>query len=127
MSTFELTGANDFAFVDGNLVLVSNLAQEVAIDLKTCLQMFLGEWFLDTRLGMPYFQAILGVKQPQLPALKKIFDSAIRQREGVADVPLLEVTFDSAARTLRVDLRVLTSDGFIITGGTHAPFIVELS
>lgn len=93
----------------GDLVLVSGrdaVRQHLAIRLRT----FLGECFLDTRVGMPYFQQIL-VKDPNVSAVRALYRKAIMTTPGVTDLKALEVTVDWSTRTASVAFAVETTDG----------------
>src|SRR4051812_33496809 len=99
MSTFAMTTDGDLDFSTGNLVVVTDPNEEVAIDLQTRLRFFLGEWFADTRIGVPYYERVF-VKAPDIPALKRMFNSIIREVEGVSDILQLDFIQDTAERTL---------------------------
>jgi hypothetical protein len=124
VTTFLQTSTNDFDLTSGNLVLVTDPAQQIAIVLRNRLQFFEGEWFLDTRLGVPYFQFVL-VKAPDLQLITRMFTKIALGVEGVVQVLEMTPAFDAGARVLTMTMRVLTSTGAIISGGTSQPFIVE--
>lgn len=92
----------DFILVDG--------VDAIAQDCDIRLQFFLGEWYLDTRLGVPYYQQILG-KKPRIQAVKGIFRDAILTTPGIQSVFQLEIDFVSATRTLTVSFRAETVEG----------------
>lgn len=85
---------------DGDLHLLSDL-DAVKQDITIRLQMFRGEWFLDTEEGMPYFQEIL-VKNPNINAIKTLFANAILSTPTVTSVNNLALDYDKALRTLLV-------------------------
>jgi len=104
-----LLEGGDTALEKGDLVLVDGvdaIEQHLRIRLKT----FKGEWFLDQRAGMPYFQSIL-VKAPNLPVIVGIYRKAILTTPGVTGVDDLAVNFDAATRSLSVRFSAQTSDG----------------
>lgn len=102
-----------------------NLATgEAAIEqnLRIRLRFFLEEWFLDLRLGIPYFREIL-IKNPNLQLVRSIFREAVLGTAGINAVNDLTVAVNSSTRTLAVD--------FIATMDTGAelvfnPFIIEI-
>ena len=55
---FALTSTGDLDFSTGNLRLVTG-AEEIAQKLKVRYGFFFGEWFLDTRLGVPDIQQLM--------------------------------------------------------------------
>mgnify|MGYP002651094048 FL=1 len=58
-----------------------NVQQRLFIMLRT----FMGEWFMDTQHGIPYFQRILGRKTPKA-AVDRIFQEKILAEQGVAEI-----------------------------------------
>lgn len=103
----------DLRLVDGQFVLVEGIEAKRQ-DLTVCLRWFKGEWFLDARTGMPWFQKILGTRTP-LPGIERIFRRAITQRAWVAAIESIRLVFDRASRTLRVaELRVRAVDGDVV-------------
>lgn len=126
MTVFAQDSNNDISFVGGKMSLVRNNAEQVAILLKNRLQFFLGEWFLDVREGIPYYDVVM-VKNPDLNLLSRMFRKVILATEGVAQIDVLTTDLDAALRKLTVTIRVLTDDGFYISGGTDTPFIVEVT
>lgn len=127
MTVFAQDSNNDISFVGGKITLVRTNADQVAILLKNRLQFFLGEWFLDVREGVPFYDVVLGVKSPDLDVIGRMFRRIILDTEGVAQILQLDASLVAATRTLTVTLRVLTDDGFYISGGTDTPFIVEVT
>lgn len=95
--------------VKGDFVLATGrdaITQHLRIRLRT----FRGEWFLDRRVGLPYYQQIL-VKGPNLAAVKALYRRAIMETPGVTELRHLEVTMDHATRSAAVAFGVETIDG----------------
>ena len=126
MSTFAQETDNDLKVVNGQLVLVTDVAEEAAICLRNKLQFVQGEWFLDTRVGMPYF-AFFFVKNPDLLLLRSLLRTAILSVEGIDSIIDLNTTLDKARRKASFKFRARAANGKIITGGSGQPFIVEPS
>jgi hypothetical protein len=61
----------------------------------------LGEWFLDTSAGIPYFQQIF-FDVPDDAILRTIFRRAVEAEPFVIAVPTCTVEIDRAVRTLNV-------------------------
>lgn len=96
---------------DGSDLLLVDGVDAIAQDLTTRLRTFLGEWFLDKRVGMPYFQQILGQK-PRLNLLNSIFANAILQTPGIiGPINDLVIEFDGVTRNLSVSFRCDTVEG----------------
>lgn len=100
---------DDLDIVGGDLRLVGGVE---AIDqhLTTRLRFFKGEWMLDQSVGVPYFDSIF-VKAPNLAVIRAIYNRAILTTPGIESVTSLDVTFDQAARRLRVSFAATTVDG----------------
>ncbi len=69
-----------------------------------------GEWFLDTRVGMPYFEKIL-VKNPDTVVIGALFRKAILEQPGIVEITRFELEFDSAARQLSLAFTAKKDDG----------------
>ncbi len=107
----------DLMIAKGNLVLTDDTSGETASQLVACrLRTILGEWFLDTRLGVDYFGQIL-VKDPNLAAIGALLKSAILATPGVANVSSFTQTYDAQKRSLGVTWAG-TSTGGAPIGGT---------
>lgn len=92
-------------FVAGEELAV--IAQRVTIRLRT----FLGEWFLDETIGVPYFQEILGGKGVE-GAASAIFRSVVENTDGVNSLD--EITVTRTDRLLDVRLRASTDAGELV-------------
>lgn len=94
------------------------IAQRIAIRLK----FWLGEWFLDTRQGVPYIERVL-VAAPDLAVIRALFMRVIKSTPGVARVEDLTLRRDREARRLYVE----NFRAVLVSGSTmqlEAPFIV---
>lgn len=81
----------------------------IAQDCDIRMQFFLGEWYLDTRLGIPYYQEILGQKTT-IQAVKGILREAILSTPGIQSVFELELDLTSD-RNLAVSFRAESVEG----------------
>lgn len=81
-----------------------------------------GEWFLDQRLGVPYFQDIL-VKNPDRRLIQEIFRTVLRTTPGVKRVESFTAALERATRILTVTFVAVLDDGSVITAA-DVPFIV---
>ena len=128
MSTFAIDGNNDALLVvnakgkkDLSLITDEVIAGSTKLFLRG--QFFEGEWFLDTREGIPYFRLIL-VKNPDLSQIRRIFRAWLLSVDIVARVDRLVLNFDRPSRQLSMNFAVTAVDGRHITGGFGQPFIV---
>ena len=80
--------------------------------LKQRLLTILGEWFLNTEIGLPWFQELSqkGIEDDRVTAL---IMRVIAETEGVTEVVEFDLSLDRAARRLNVDFRVTSPEGEI--------------
>jgi hypothetical protein len=105
----KLDSDHDLAIENDTLVLVDGI-DAIRQELDIALQFFLNEWFLDTRLGLPYYEKILG-KKPRINVIKGVFRDAILQVNGVNSIFDLNIDFSAATRILSVEFRAGTVEG----------------
>lgn len=86
--------------------------------LKIRLQTFLGEWFINTVYGVPYWQRLLGIKQTSKAAADLIFQQEILKEEGVKEIVSFESTFVNRKYSLVFKVRV-------VTGEVSAPIVIQ--
>lgn len=86
----------------------------VAQRLSENLSFFLGEWFLDLREGIPYWDHIIGAK-PDLGLIESLYRSAILGTPGVGAITALQIAFDRASRALSVRFTAALKDGTLIS------------
>lgn len=96
MMDFKLNSATyDLSIVGGNLVSVTS-SDEVAQNVGIRLQTYLGEWFLDNRLGLPWYQDILGKKD--IRGSNLAIRNCIATTTGVDKVVSFSPLFDTTTR-----------------------------
>ena len=101
----------DLVLHDGDVLLIDN-AERVAQQILITLRFWLGEWFLDTKDGIPYLEYVL-VKLPNLLHIRQIFTEAMEKVDGVKRVEEMNLAFDVKNRSLRVDYEASTDYGLI--------------
>jgi hypothetical protein len=107
-----LDSNNDLIIEGGQLKLVLD-AEEAIQHVRSRLQFYLEEWFLDTKAGTPYFQQIF-TKPANLANIESIFKSRILNTPEVER--LLEFSMDyegGSTRKLTVSFSAETSFGII--------------
>lgn len=92
--------------------------QTVGQRLKIRLLTFMGEWFLDTTYGVPYWQRLLGIKQTSKSAIDLIFQQQILAEPGVKEIVRFDSTFQNRQYSLNFRVKV-------VTGEITAPIIVN--
>lgn len=112
MSDLKMSeSTNDLELVNGDLALTANddaIRQHIVQRLRT----FLGEWFLDLSVGVPYFQDVL-VKNPNVQVVDGVLKQTILDTPGVIELMTFELDFDAGTRKLKVDCSVRTQNGMI--------------
>lgn len=103
--------SNDLVIKNNDLILIDN-AERIAQQVLITLRFWLGEWFLDTREGMPYLEYIL-VKNPNMSHIRQILTEKIQSVEGVKSIVSLNFDFRRVTRELYVDFEVDTDYGLI--------------
>jgi hypothetical protein len=117
---------HDLRITNGTLVFTQVLEEEVAQRIKTRLLFFKGEWFLDRREGLPWFDKVLGQK-PDTDVVREAVARVLRGVQGVALVRSVDATFSGVNRALSVDFSCLLEDGSVFTAANMGgPFIVEI-
>ena len=86
------------------------LTEFVTLKIPEALNFYAGEWFLDTRKGVPYFEYIWG-QRPDLGLVQTIYRKALTAITGVDTVVSLVVTFDAPERAIRVTAAVRLVSG----------------
>jgi hypothetical protein len=116
LTSFLETTEQDFALVNGQLSLISD-ARAIAQGVENNFRFFLGEWFLNTLEGIPYFQKVF-LKNPDVNLIRQLFRRAILKSAGVQDVTAFSMQYDSSQRTLIYSFSALTETGETISGGS---------
>lgn len=101
----------DLVIQNGDLVLIDH-AERVAQQILITLREWLGEWFLDTRDGVPYLEYIL-VKNPNENHIRQILMEKISGVEGVSTVTSMTLAMNNFSRTLAVEYEAETTYGLI--------------
>lgn len=101
----------DLAVVNNSLVLVDG-ADAIRQHLQVRFGLFLGEWFLDEELGVPWFRDVL-VKNPSFIVVQETLKGVVLDTPGVLELEQFSFEYDNATRVATLDFRCLTTEGFI--------------
>jgi len=100
---------NDLVFINGKCPVTQLLTDIVSQRLKITLYTFLGEWFLDTTIGVPYFQQIFG-KIRTKATIDLIFQRIISSDNDVIEILTFESELTTASRGYSMTFQVRVSD-----------------
>lgn len=128
MSAFQLGADNDLAIPLNSrgkpgLRVETDPIIAGGIKLYNRLQLFLGEWFADKRVGVPYFQTIL-VKNPDPVVARQVLRQVILSVPCVVSVGKLQFDYDARQRKASFYFEALATDGRVIKGGSGTPFVI---
>lgn len=98
----------DLAVIQGDLGLCSNDIQAITQAILIRLKTLQGEWFMDTKTGIPYLSEILGRKTNQR-FLSHIFAQQIKSIPGVDDVSDFSLN-EGPERKLDISLKIKLTD-----------------
>lgn len=115
--------AHDIDLSNGQIWLRED-ADALAQGLHQDFVFFLGEWFLDTREGVPLYRDVFR-KNPSIPLITSIFRRIVEEKEGVSHVPLFALALDSATRRLTLEFEAVTVEGETISF-TSPALVLEL-
>lgn len=106
-----LDSNNDLIINKGQIKLVSN-GDEVVQHVRTRLQFYLEEWFLDLTSGTPYFQKIF-TKPVNLVNIESIIKSRILNTDGVSRLIEFKMDYEKSNRSLSISFSAETEYGII--------------
>jgi hypothetical protein len=125
MSTLNIDLTGDYDFSSGGFKIVKEPVAELVIKLRYLFLFFRGEWFLDKREGVPYFELIL-VKAPEVRVIKRIFQEIITSTGGdLVESTAVDVIYDPSTRSAIVNFSARLIDGRVLEGGFGRPFLVN--
>jgi len=88
---------------DSDVSEVEQVAQNITIRLK----LIYGEWFLNTQLGVPWFDKVF-VKNPDLSAIDIIIKSVIAETPEVTGIIQYSSSINRALRKLVISFQATT-------------------
>lgn len=111
MSSFQLNDDGDLVVTNNSLTLTTGI-EAIRQHLQCRFRLFLGEWFLDTSVGVPWFRDVL-VKKPSFVVVQEVLKDVILGTPGVLEIITFEFTFDSTDREANLEFKALTEEGII--------------
>lgn len=121
MSTTARTATGDLALPR---VIITDPATVAMQTIRDRLSVWLGEWFLDTAgVGFPWFQRVLGIKNPNVVQIKALLRQTILGCPYVVDV-VADAVFTERNRSFAYAFAATLNTGQIVKGGSGTPFQV---
>ena len=109
MSSFQLDNEGELQITNNSLTLTEGV-EAIRQHLKARFQLFLGEWFLDTDIGVPWFRDIL-IKKPSFVVVQEILKNTVLDTPGVLELTAFEFDFNSTIREANFEFSCLTDEG----------------
>lgn len=99
----EVDGAIQDVYLDStnNLAIVVD-AEAIGQHVKQRTKTFQGEWFLNSRIGVPWINNVLG-RNFDTALAEAVLKSVIRKTNGVTSIESFSARFDSGTRNLITD------------------------
>lgn len=101
------TVTGDLVLDVNNNIAVAKQPYSLAQDAASAIKTFLGEVYLDTTLGIPYFTQIFG-KSPSIPLLQALFNAAAETVPNVASANTAIVSITNRVLTGQVQVTSVT-------------------
>lgn len=112
MSDLQINSATEDIELVGNDFALTVDVQAIQQHLSQRLKTFLNEWFIDKRIGIPYFEHILR-KNFDPVVVDTLFKREIVNTPGVLELLAFDADLDRSARTLQITFKARTSEGVI--------------
>lgn len=125
MAIFRTIPTGDLELQAGTFVLIDGIRQ-LRQRLASRFQFAKGEWFLDLRQGIPYFQDVLR-KDPNLGLIRSIFRRVILTTPGVVGIKAFDIRYDEAARRLSFAFHAQGTEGDVRVSFEDDDFIVSVA
>jgi hypothetical protein len=110
---FKLDTNGDWAIENFGFAFTADNAEYVEQKIKIRLQTFKGEFYLNTDVGTPYYQSILG-KQISVDDAIAILKARIVGTPGVVELLNFQPDLDGTTRILSITFKVKTDQNDII-------------
>jgi len=111
MIDLQLDSSHDLNVADNDLVLIED-EDQVSQNVDIKLQFFKGEYPLDIKFGVPYFENVF-VKSPDIPAISAIFKAAIMNVPDVNELMEFSLNYNASARSVSLAFKANTTFGII--------------
>lgn len=103
----KLDADGDYQLGHGNLDFYQDQPEAVAQSAMTRLQLWQGQWFIDTTSGTPWLQQILGKRM----AVESVLRSRILGTQGVIELQEMSLQYNPDTRSVAVNAVIVTTYG----------------
>ena len=117
MINLQLDSSGDIFTRNYGLARISG-NEQMAQRISTRLKLLLGEWFLDTGQGVPWFERIL-VKSPNRAIVQGVLKRTIIQTPGVNELVSFDIRENTVSRKIVVSFAVTTNNGETFATGVE--------
>ena len=113
MADLALDSTGDLDFTTNDLVVLSGV-DAIRQELQIRYRYFLGEWFLNSEEGVPYFKHILK-KNANDAQIRAVLLDVAKTTPGVVEVRSYAASLDGPTRVLTITLQlgVTTDEGLV--------------
>jgi hypothetical protein len=105
-------------------VIVTDFASCVQQSVIDGLNLWLGEWFLNTAVGFPWGQSVLGVKLVNTNQINALLRQFLLSVQGIVSVTATS-SFNRLARQFSYSFWAQLNNGQILTGGSGTPVVIS--
>lgn len=112
MSSFQLDQSTGDLQIANNSLSLTTGREAIRQHLQCRFRLFLGEWFLDTDQGVPWFRDVL-IKQSSFAVVKEILKTVILDTPGVISITVFDFDYDGTTREATLTFSCLTEEGVI--------------
>ena len=102
----------DIALIGNSPVLIKDTLSLVRQRIEVRLNTFLGEWFYNSEVGIPYYEQILTQRYDKT-IVDSILRSEVLETKDVIEVTSFETTLDKATRKLNFYIEATTTQGSV--------------
>lgn len=105
----KLDASGDYSFGHQGADFYANVPEAVAQAVRTRLELFQGEWFLDTTAGTPYSSQILGAGT--VAYYDRAIQDVILGTQGVTGLTAYSSSINPSSRAAMVNATISTAYG----------------
>jgi hypothetical protein len=124
MYDLALNASNDIYFEGGRLATITTRLAWQGQKLNIRLSWIKGEWYLDTRIGVPYYEKIW-IKNPNRIVIQNLFAETALTIDGIVEVVRMDLDLVGSTRRLNVTNFQVRSDGLETPLTVPNPFILQ--